>query len=95
MTEDVRNAIITRSQAGASQRQIARALQVSRGAVARVLAWLTQLGRPVCDAGTGAYCKARAKLTEVFLRFVACAVGRQLEEQASDAWRVSAHDLAH
>jgi transposase len=38
MTEDVRNAIITRSQAGASQRQIARALQVSRGAVARVLA---------------------------------------------------------
>jgi transposase len=38
MTEDVRNAIITRSQAGASHRQIARALQVSRGAVARVLA---------------------------------------------------------
>jgi transposase len=38
MTEDVRNQIITRSQAGASQRQIARALQVSRGAVARVLA---------------------------------------------------------
>ena len=38
MTEDVRNEIVTREQAGASQRQIARALQVSRGAVARVLA---------------------------------------------------------
>jgi hypothetical protein len=56
-------------------------------AVARVLAWLTKLGRPVCDAGTGAYCKARAKLTEVFLWFVACDVGRQLEEQAPAAWR--------
>jgi transposase len=38
MTEDVRNQIITRWQAGASQRQIARTLAVSRGAVARVLA---------------------------------------------------------
>jgi IS4 transposase len=56
-------------------------------AVARVLAWLTSQGRRVCDAGTGAYCKARAKLTEVFLWFVACDVGEQLEEQALDAWR--------
>jgi hypothetical protein len=29
-------------------------------AVARVLAWLTAVGRDICDAGTGAYCKARA-----------------------------------
>src|SRR5260370_36329362 len=36
-------------------------------AVARVLAWLTQLGRPVFDAGTGADCNARAKLTDMFL----------------------------
>lgn len=56
-------------------------------AVARVLAWLTKLSRPVCDAGTGAYCKARAKLTELFLWFLACDVGRRLEEQAPDAWR--------
>jgi hypothetical protein len=56
-------------------------------AVARVLAWLTSQGRQVCDAGTGAYCKARAKLTEVFLWFVACEVGRQLEEQALELWR--------
>jgi IS4 transposase len=56
-------------------------------AVARVLAWLTHLGRPVCDAGTGAYCKARAKLTELFLWLLTYDVGRQLEEQALDAWR--------
>ena len=56
-------------------------------AVARVLAWLTSQGRQVCDAGTGAYCKARAKLTEVFLWFVACDVGQQLEEQAPEDWR--------
>jgi hypothetical protein len=56
-------------------------------AVARVLAWLTKLGRPVCDAGTGAYCKARAKLTELFLWFLTCDVGRRLEDQAPDAWR--------
>lgn len=56
-------------------------------AVARVLAWLTKLGRPACDAGTGAYCKARAKLTELFLGFLTCDVGRHLEDQAPDAWR--------
>jgi IS4 transposase len=56
-------------------------------AVARVLAWLTKLGRPVCDAGTGAYCKARAKLTELFLRLLTCDVGQKLEDQAPDSWR--------
>jgi Transposase DDE domain len=56
-------------------------------AVARVLAWLTSQGRQVCDAGTGAYCKARAKLTELFLWFLLCDVGRQLEEEAPEAWR--------
>src|SRR2546422_1111629 len=56
-------------------------------AVARVLAWLTAVGRQICDAGTGAYCKARAKLTELFLRCLACAAGGQLEDQALDSWR--------
>jgi Transposase DDE domain len=56
-------------------------------AVARVLAWLTQLGRPVCDAGTGAYCKARAKLSEAFLWLLTSDVGRTLEDQVPDAWR--------
>ena len=55
--------------------------------VARVLAWLSSQGRSVGAAGTGAYCKARAKLTELFLWFLTCDVGRQLEEQALDEWR--------
>ena len=55
--------------------------------VARVLAWLSSQGRCVGAAGTGAYCKARAKLTELFLWFLTCDVGRQLEEQALDEWR--------
>jgi hypothetical protein len=56
-------------------------------AVARVLAWLTKVGRPACDASTGAYCKARAKLTECFLWLLTCDVGRRLEAQVPDAWR--------
>jgi hypothetical protein len=56
-------------------------------AVARVLALLTSLGQQVCSAGTGAYCKARAKLSELFLQRMACDVGRQLEDEAPAAWR--------
>jgi hypothetical protein len=56
-------------------------------AVARLLALLTSLGRQVCSAGTGAYCKARAKLSELFLHRLACDVGRQLEDEAPAAWR--------
>lgn len=69
---------------------VSQAVSESKGcvaAVARVLAWLTKLGRPLCDAGTGAYCKARAKLTEVFLWFLTCDVGRRLEERTPDTWR--------
>jgi Transposase DDE domain len=56
-------------------------------AVARVLVLLTILGRKPCGAGTGAYCKARAKLPERFLQRLTAEVGRQLEEAAPDAWR--------
>jgi hypothetical protein len=60
-------------------------------AVARVLVLLTILRRKPCNAGTGAYCKARAKLPERFLQRLACDVGRQLEEQAPDTWRWHGH----
>lgn len=56
-------------------------------AVARVLALLTTLGRKMCDCGTGAYCKARAKLTESFLRRLTCDVGQRLEDDATASWR--------
>jgi Transposase DDE domain len=60
-------------------------------AVARVLVLLSILGREPCHAGTGAYCKARAKLPERFLQRLACDVGRQLEDEAPHAWRWHGH----
>ena len=56
-------------------------------AVARVLVLLSSLGRQPCGAGTGAYCKAGAKLPERFLQRLACDVGRQLEDETPPAWR--------
>jgi len=60
-------------------------------AVARVLVLLTTLGRKPCGAGTGAYCKARAKLPEHFLQRLACDVGRQLEDETPQVWRWHGH----
>jgi DDE family transposase len=56
-------------------------------AVARVLAFLTTQGRRLCAAGSGAYCKARAKLSEAFLWLLTRDVGQQLEARAPDRWR--------
>jgi len=56
-------------------------------AVARVMAWLIALGRQPCSAATGAYCKARAKLSESFLGRLARGAGRRLEDAAPARWR--------
>jgi hypothetical protein len=56
-------------------------------AVARVIVLLVALGREPCAAGTGAYCKARAKLPERFLQRLACDVGVRLEDAAPASWR--------
>ena len=56
-------------------------------AVARILVLLHALGRRPCSAATGAYCKARAKLPEKFLRRLTCQVGAELEDQAPTHWR--------
>jgi hypothetical protein len=56
-------------------------------AVARVNVLLLALGRRACSAATGAYCKARAKLPEGFLRRLTYQVGAELEEQAPSSWR--------
>jgi DDE family transposase len=60
-------------------------------AVARVIVFLTALGREACAAGTGAYCKARAKLPEAFLRRLVTDVGQQLEAHMPRAWRWRGH----
>ncbi len=71
--------------------QVASASKSCVAAVSRIMMLLSVLGRPTCHAGTGAYCKARAKLAERFLRRLACDVGCQLEDQAPEAWRWHGH----
>jgi hypothetical protein len=56
-------------------------------AVARVMVLRIALGLPPCSAHTGAYCKARAKLPEDFLRRLTYAAGEACEDQAPDDWR--------
>lgn len=56
-------------------------------AVARVIVLLTAMRRPPCSAATGAYCRARAKLPEKFLRRLTYQVGAELEDQAPAHWR--------
>ncbi len=56
-------------------------------AVARVMVLRIALGLPPCSANTGAYCKARAKLPEDFLRGLTYLVGDAVEDQAPDGWR--------
>jgi hypothetical protein len=56
-------------------------------AVARIIVLLAALGRKACSAATGAYCRARAKLPEQFLRRLAYQVGTETEDQAPPSWR--------
>lgn len=68
---------------------LTQALSASKGcvaAVARVMVLCVSLGRPPCAGGTGAYCKARAKLPEHFLQRLTYHVGEQLEAQAEPDW---------
>jgi Transposase DDE domain len=67
--------------------QVASGSKSCLSAVARVMVLLATLGRPPCGAGTGAYCKARAKLPERFLQRLACSVGTELEDRVPEAWR--------
>lgn len=69
---------------------LAQCLSASKScvaAVARVMVLRLALGLPPCAAGTGAYCKARAKLPEALLRRLTRHVGQALERQAPQDWR--------
>ena len=57
-----------------------------RQAVARLLVWLTLQGRPACSAETGAYCKARFRLSEEHLHGLVRATGTKLHGETKDAW---------
>ena len=56
-------------------------------AVARIIVLRVALNLAPCSATTSAYCKARAKLPEAFLRRLTYEVGSQLEDQAPASWR--------
>jgi hypothetical protein len=56
-------------------------------AVARVMVLRLALQLPPCSAHTGGYCKARAKLSEDFLRGLTYQLGEAVEDQAPPAWR--------
>jgi putative transposase len=69
---------------------LAQCLSASKScvaAVARVLVLRCAVGLLPCAAGSGAYCKARAKLPETLLRRLALQVGTAVEEQAPEGWR--------
>jgi Transposase DDE domain len=57
-----------------------------RQAVARLLVWLTLQGQPACCAETGAYCKARVRLSEEHLHSLVRATGAELHGKTPGAW---------
>jgi hypothetical protein len=57
-----------------------------RQAVARLLVWLTLQGQPACCAETGAYCKARVRLSEEHLHSLVRATGAELHGKTPEAW---------
>jgi hypothetical protein len=56
-------------------------------AVARALVLRVSLGLEPCSEGTGAYCKARAKLPVALFRRLALQLGEELEHQAAKEWQ--------
>lgn len=56
-------------------------------AVVRVAAFYAMLGREVCSTNTGAYCRARAKVSEGVVRRLTLHVARDCEAQVPAAWR--------
>ncbi len=55
-------------------------------AVARVLVLLVALGRKPCAKNSGAYCRARAKVSEVVLRRLTTEVAKGCETALPDRW---------
>ena len=58
-----------------------------RAAVQRVAVYYALLGRKVSSTNTGAYCRARAKVTEGVVRRLAEGVASRCEVAVADEWR--------
>lgn len=70
-----------------SQMLHANELRSCLAAVARVAVLLAARGKTICASNSGPYCRARAKLTEAFLKRILCEMAKRSEEEAPDAWR--------
>jgi hypothetical protein len=57
-----------------------------QAAVARVVSYCQQQGRPAPTEDTGDYCRARAKLSAAAIRDLSCEVGQELEHVADSSW---------
>jgi hypothetical protein len=57
-----------------------------RQAVARLLAYRTAQNLAPCSPDTGAYCKARKRLSEELLRELTCNAGSELHAKAPSTW---------
>jgi len=55
-------------------------------AVARVAVLWAALGKEICASNSGAYCRARAKLSEAAIHRLACNVADECERQAPEDW---------
>jgi hypothetical protein len=55
-------------------------------AAARVLVLSCSLSRPLCSANSGAFCKARGKLSADFLKDTTVQLGQSIEQRALPAW---------
>ena len=60
-------------------------------AVLRIMSVCLLLGRAACSPNTGAFCKARAKLPESFVRELAVTLGERVETFAPDDWLYQGH----
>ena len=60
-------------------------------AVSRVIVLLVSLGRKPCSDNTGAYCRARAKLSEPAMRRLTYEVAEGCEQAVPDEWRWRGH----
>jgi hypothetical protein len=56
-------------------------------AVARVAVLLAAQGKTICASNSGAYCRARAKLTEAFLKRLLCEMAQRCEDEIPEDWR--------
>lgn len=62
-------------------------------AVHRAAILCCSLGRPICSACTGAFCKARAKISAWVLSRTACSLGRKIRDNAESLWKWKNHNL--